>query len=62
MDRFIAGRIITTEGYYTALKSNMDRFIVLLLMLRLLIILSLKSNMDRFIAHYLHYIVNFYKL
>ena len=50
MDRFIDRQTIEILSIQTSLKSNMDRFIALILQVLMLQVHCLKSNMDRFIA------------
>ena len=50
MDRFIVAYGIVADYLDDSLKSNMDRFIDLQLLMVLPHLISLKSNMDRFIV------------
>ena len=50
MDRFIGPTVSSKSHSHSCLKSNMDRFIVLISLCIKKINLSLKSNMDRFIV------------
>ena len=50
MDRFIGGASATGNCSGANLKSNMDRFIVLIFRFSRPPPINLKSNMDRFIA------------
>ena len=50
MDRFIGDLVPSPQQGQSALKSNMDRFIVLTPHHQLAYKVSLKSNMDRFIV------------
>ena len=56
MDRFIDEPAAAPASAAKHLKSNMDRFIVLLLDKETLKIVDLKSNMDRFIGVRIKYI------
>ena len=56
MDRFIGGQKRGGGSAVGNLKSNMDRFIELLMKLKQIWIYNLKSNMDRFIVFAFDYL------
>ena len=51
MDRFIVGSTTPKKTAHRNLKSNMDRFIEIVVIIAIILINDLKSNMDRFIFY-----------